>query len=518
MMSGVRAYALDPQRAKALWARWWGSGSDRPLATTLIVSNTITSTLGGNIMKIAVIGSCHLDTIAQYGFDGCEVDQDVPGSRIDYSVGGAAYNVAVHLCDLGHDIRFMTIVGKHTLSELIVRNALKDRRIDDSFICVRDTVAGHGHVALAKHGQMERAVTFTAFDEGSLIDADLSRLLRGAGAVVIDSNLSVVQITQVCSLAGRRNIPVFGVVASDAKAHRFVEALIGLPSEFAYRLICFNELEAGRLFPDGYAFDDHSKNAARLRADVICCSMGRGGQSYSTYSGCERFPAYSLTYQGTAIGAGDALFACLCHHLIGKDRTQTLNLREMDGSCADRVRSVLNLPWATKDAATIGASAVRNRSHDKIAALALLLFILLVVGISAAVSSFDRNHGVGFGMLIAAGTAFGLLGSLIAILFDQLPESDGARAMRGWNAFQRSCFGAIVGGLTSLIYLVPPLLANASLVIAAGGGPPLPLAIMICFMGLAAGFIGPRALRRIVRRGEQFGEQTGVARLSGGEA
>lgn len=201
--------------------------------------------------KIAILGACHLDTVAYYEKNEIGAT-DIPGVRIDYSIGGAAYNVAVHLRDKSHDVQFLTIVNPHSLSELIVRQALADRGISDRYLVLSPEVAntGAGFVAIREGAETKIAVTATPYDRTPLKTEEIRELVNGTDAVIIDTNLSETQIAKVAQTASKFGLPIFLLVASDAKALRVANAAKELATDCPFTIVSMNSVEAKTVFGD----------------------------------------------------------------------------------------------------------------------------------------------------------------------------------------------------------------------------------------------------------------------------
>ena len=258
---------------------------------------------------IAVFGACHIDTVANYNENPTGAI-DVPGTGIDFSVGGAGYNAAVALRTVGNNkIRFVCPVVVGSLGELVVRQALKSNNISDRWLSVERAELRNsgGFVAISENGLINRAVTSTLYDTLSIDEDLIKRALSGADGVVIDSNIRVDQIIKISKFAIESSIPIFGLVVSDAKAARFCEAAREIQGERPYALICMNSLELSKVLQD-----NNVPYNRYIGTELLCVTNGSRGMTL--YYGENEFNSGTYLENvpvANEVGAGDALFAGL---------------------------------------------------------------------------------------------------------------------------------------------------------------------------------------------------------------
>lgn len=169
-------------------------------------------------MKIVVMGSAHLDIIAEATSGRGTVDR--PGV-LRIHVGGTAYNLAVNLAKLGASITFCSAFNRSAISAMIIAeldgagvNVIPqyDERLPDS-----------GFSAHTESGEIYSAVTSAAVERHTFDDSLIHEMLAGAQWVCMDANLSAATLSQITRIALKMGVPSSLQLVSEEKALRICE-------------------------------------------------------------------------------------------------------------------------------------------------------------------------------------------------------------------------------------------------------------------------------------------------------
>ncbi len=271
---------------------------------------------------IAIIGSCHLDVIANYS-PSLPMPVDVQGTRISYSVGGVAYNIAQHMTRYGIKVNFLTVTKQNSLLDFIIKSAFTKHRISTKFLVYdeHNDISG-GYVAIIQEGKTIQAVSTTPFDNGSFSLIDICNLIEGTNAVVIDTNLRPEQISLVCMLAKERGLPIFCSIASETKVLRLKTALEKC-STHVLSFLAMNHREAVVFFGDAFFELSSEEMLSLAKTNLLVVTLGKDGVVFYNKHGIQKFSAFKIDVKNeNTLGTGDAFFAGVCCELL-KDKNSS---------------------------------------------------------------------------------------------------------------------------------------------------------------------------------------------------
>ncbi|HEY6436303.1 MAG TPA: PfkB family carbohydrate kinase, partial [Ignavibacteriaceae bacterium] len=164
---------------------------------------------------IAVVGSAHLDILSTIVGDVEPIDKI---GKLSIHFGGTAYNIAINLSNLGENVRFISGMKRSPFTSLILDN-LKEHKIEP-WVIQQENIPLGGFAAQLWNGELISAVSSMPvetihFDHNFIVDA-----LSGAKAIILECNLSPLQIQLFASVAKTKNIPVFISSVSEEKSLR----------------------------------------------------------------------------------------------------------------------------------------------------------------------------------------------------------------------------------------------------------------------------------------------------------
>ncbi|MBZ6379808.1 hypothetical protein B5C34_14590 [Pacificimonas flava] len=447
--------------------------------------------------KLAVFGSCHIDTIAEYKSDEFADELDKPGRSLSLSVGGAGFNVAYHLRELRHEVRFCTIISSKSLTSLVVRRALSSNGLSAEFLAIRDKTTDHGYVSLV--GSRSRsAVTLTAFDEFQLTEEEIARTVATSAGVVVDTNLDTHSLAMVFAHSHQLALPVFAVVASDAKVTRLHSAANEMSDDWKLRLVSLNIEESRRLIPP--SLDARTEEAcqtivSKLRAVSLCLSFHSKGHVVYDETGMRQFEPPTLDQSANDTGAGDAMFAGMVHSIISHNGGSPPP-REMNNAGLARVQVALQQKVATPNANLLGHEPSRDERGLTNAMLCLVSFVA-AVALMTVLLPLPVDYRLVFALLTTVGCCAGLLGSGVARFRDRLSKSPSEKPTRSVSFEETSIFGFIASGVSSIIYLSAPAMSNEEFL----AKVQLAFLTFTFVIGFGAGYAVKEAFEKFAKKG-----------------
>lgn len=231
-----------------------------------------------------------------------------PFHGIGSSVSGVGYNVAKALTTLGHDVRFLSLVGQD-VAALQAREALRTDGIDDRFVLSGLKQTAQSVILYEPTGRRQIHVDLKDIQESTLPPGGFEEAAEGCDlAVLCNINFS----RPLLMMALKRGLPV----ATD------VHALASLDDAYDRDF-----LEAADILFMSHenlpvpAADIAHSILGRFRARIVVIGQGAAGALVVSRSrGVALVPAVSVRPIVSTIGAGDALFSAFIHgHVNGLD-------------------------------------------------------------------------------------------------------------------------------------------------------------------------------------------------------
>lgn len=290
---------------------------------------------------ILVVGAVLLDIVG-LAQAGQEQSEDKIGS-VSLRIGGVAFNVAVNLRELGHDVQLFTCLRSKSPISRIIKDSLKASEVGIRYIIERSNIPEAIFVHLKESGSSSGdykdfgVMTSSPIEDVPLSTADgLADAIADSAMVVADTNLSVLQLTRLRHMCHASNRKLLVVSASDAKSNRLVEA--SLPSE-RFGLVSMNAREAEKIGLISLDENGMSLPTNKIDADMILVSRGDKGAFLFRGRGIWE-PILAPDMRGRKIyptGAGDALFSAICSCIIkGREPTEETEIEKIV-DCISRV-------------------------------------------------------------------------------------------------------------------------------------------------------------------------------------
>jgi pseudouridine kinase len=238
-------------------------------------------------------------------------------ARIRFSYGGVARNVAENLARLGQPVSLITVVGRDDVGEHMLEQTASVG-VDIS-CCLRTSSYATGTylAVLDKNGQR-----YMGLDDMEIIKAlspeyihRHADMIKQAGLVFLDANLSPATIRAIVGLARRSGVPVCADPAASALAPRL------LPYLSRFYLVTPNSKEASILTQSDISITDIDSGLRAARAlvmqgvQVVVLPLAEYGVCYASSETSGHIPAVRTTILDPT-GAGDALTATILFALL----------------------------------------------------------------------------------------------------------------------------------------------------------------------------------------------------------
>ena len=292
-------------------------------------------------MDVLVVGSAHIDVVAEYDAASQGAISDKIGSSVTLSYGGVALNVTAHLRDVGQDAHIFTAFNRNTLSGRSLLSALKSGGIPTKFVINDTELPESAYVGHMAGGRVESAISSMSVGESRKLSGRLESVVRKFDWVVFDCNLSRGMIEDLAEICEERGINLVGLATSDAKAERLSSA-----RSHGMRAASMNQAEFDQLLiaarRSGSISGDVEGNEALssvrmwLNTNVLLVTAGRNGWYLADSSGVRHYRAPEGIVPVNSLGAGDAAAAGLVDSLIrdasiadGVERTVARALRSL---------------------------------------------------------------------------------------------------------------------------------------------------------------------------------------------
>lgn len=273
---------------------------------------------------VVVIGGAAMD-LTGFPKGKLRLEDSNPG-YMKTSMGGVGRNIGENLARLGVEVKMLTALGNDVYGQTIKERCEQLGMDFSASVMLSESDTATYLAIMDESGDMKLALSNMAIIEK--IDIGLirqnERLIRGASAIVVDTNLDQRTIEYIASTFG--DLPLFVDPVSTAKAEK-IRRVIG-----AFHTIKPNRIEASML--SGIEIngpEDLEKAAQWFMAQgvqKVFISLGKDGVFAADSSGSELSPVRPVPMVN-ATGAGDAFMAGLVYgHVQGISTTETLKIAQ----------------------------------------------------------------------------------------------------------------------------------------------------------------------------------------------
>ncbi len=259
---------------------------------------------------IAVVGGVNIDIGGQSSAK--LIPRDSNPGVLSMGIGGVGRNIAQNLALLGADVRFLTAFGDDdhaalieagcALSGIDITHALKvPGGATSTYLYINDS---DGDMALAVN---DMAICEKISPE--YLSANRG-LLRGASAVLVDTNVPEETIRYLGRLCEECGVPLFADPVSVSKAVKLKGSLSGLHTLKANRIEA--ELLSGVSVTDDQSLTRAAEALLKAGVKRVFITLGQGGVLAADGNESLRVPSMHADVKSTT-GAGDAFTAALVY-------------------------------------------------------------------------------------------------------------------------------------------------------------------------------------------------------------
>lgn len=301
--------------------------------------------------NLLIIGAAHLDIVADYKENDSLLDKR---GSLNISLGGSAYNIVANLCSNTYKISFLTVLNSSSISGEIIYNTLNKLNINTDYIINTPIPCESGFVAFTKDYVNQSTVSSTLIEKVDIRNT-LEQAIAKANVIVIDCNLSRLQIEQITNISSHTKIPIFVCAVSVMKMREATEISNDFP--YPYYLFSMNNLEATEFlkFKGFHNSWEKISNKEEIRAlcsifkskNVVITNGSKGYKVFSYTGKAQNFTVSPLDTK-YSLGAGDALLSAIVHHYITNNGA--INWENCQATINNYTNIVLHIPEATMHA------------------------------------------------------------------------------------------------------------------------------------------------------------------------
>lgn len=320
-------------------------------------------------VKILVIGSAHLDILAEFDDSEQKTEIDKIGNSVSFGFGGTALNIAAHLQDLKHKPFVLTSLNKSSMAGQAILNAFRASRLHRKYLIDEPELPDSTFVGAIKDKSLYFAVSYMSVGESRQIVSKLERALLKFNWVVFDCNLSQSVIVKIAGICCDHKINLIGAATSELKADRLLAT-----QPYGTTALCMNMSEAHVLL-DALNINDENLVDLRnkLKTKILMVTQGEQGW-YLIQDEATHYDPPAGIVPVTTLGAGDAACAGLINALI---RSQPIP-DEVNGAALRALRSRFPSGFAERTSTEALSKFTRKRHLIEIASIVITTTSIIV--------------------------------------------------------------------------------------------------------------------------------------------
>lgn len=169
--------------------------------------------------SVMVVGAAHLEVLA---LARNRLSATEGTGEISIEVSGTACNIAINMTHAGAQVRFLSAMNTSVYSK-VVAEYLATMGVEPHIDYQPDlpTVGLSAHIDT--NGKIMSSISSEPIERAEFTEEKILATMEGTIVIVLDCNLSVVEINRIVGLANARNIPVYVVATSEGKSARIAE-------------------------------------------------------------------------------------------------------------------------------------------------------------------------------------------------------------------------------------------------------------------------------------------------------
>ena len=321
-------------------------------------------------VEILVIGSAHVDILAEFNDSGQEHAIDKTGSGVHFGFGGTALNITAWLDELGHKPYLFTAVDHSSFTGQAVLNAIRAGSLSRKYVIDDGQLSESAFVGSLNNGDLHSAVSYMAVGESGRMESMLPGVVPKFDWVVFDCNLSRWMIGAIAEICRDSGITLIGTATSDTKVDRLSAA-----ARYGISAVSMNLREAGVLMGrDEVRPEELPGLRDTLNCDTLMVTAGEDGW-YLVQEEVEHYPPPLGADPTTTVGAGDAA----CAGLINALALQRPIPEEVNRVVARALRSRFPTEFSERTSPDVLPRIIRRRRIVRSGVLSVSLFFVGVV-------------------------------------------------------------------------------------------------------------------------------------------
>ncbi|MCY4155400.1 MAG: PfkB family carbohydrate kinase [Gammaproteobacteria bacterium] len=328
-------------------------------------------------LKILVIGSAHLDVLAEFDDSNQKTEIDKIGNSVSFGFGGTALNVAAHLQEMKHKPFVMTSLNKSSMAGKAIINAFRSGRLSGKYLINEPELPDSTFVGAIKNKSLCFAVSYMSVGESLRIVSELEHALKKFNWVVFDCNLAAGIIQKIAEVCRNRKINLVGTATSDKKAGRLLAT-----SSYGTTALCMNMSEADVLMSKCEINSDLTNLRKSINTKTLMVTQGNKGWYLVQDEKTHYAPPQGIV-PVTTLGAGDAACAGLINALMRELPIEN----EVNSVTARALRSRFPTGFAERTTTEAIHGYTRKRRILEIAGI-IITTISVIIGLADVVKTF----------------------------------------------------------------------------------------------------------------------------------
>jgi len=404
---------------------------------------------------VLVIGSVLLDIVGTYGDS--EDGLINKKGKLNFSIGGVAFNMASNLSSKGIPTSIITCLKSNSISSKVIEEQLKFSNINE-FIYRSHQIDETGYVAHFCGKDLKTGITSSEIEEIDLKQIrNIPNLIDNSSFVILDTNLSTIQLRYLCSICLDKGKKIFVNVVSDAKFDRIYKKKFSKPFE----AICIRkgELDSNNIFTNELIIDQSSISSfcSDVNSNTVFINSELNGYYILSKNGSYEYTKvkYPTPEIKNTLGANDALFSAVCASEYEKE---AIDGDETKMKIKEWVTGILRSDRSNFE----GIDSKINNQLNTIKVITTILFLILAI-VSTVISSFtpdeDLNH-IFFGLLLFSVASFGgASGALSREMVAQITNNTKRNLSMGTSI----ALGMTAGTLASFMGILPGIASGSGI-------------------------------------------------------
>lgn len=400
---------------------------------------------------ILVIGAVLFDIIGTYKRE--EKNLINKTGKLNFSIGGVAFNIASNLCSKGIPVSLITCLKTNSISSKVISDILFSSRIEEH-IYKTDQIEETGYLAHFCDKELETGITSSEIERIDLFQIkELTSLINKCNFLVIDTNLSTIQIQNICKIASNEKKQIFVDVVSDAKLKRIYNE--DFSCKFEVVCIRSEELKSLNISIEELKKDKNQRTELCKVLNTKILYINSELKDYLIIKESGDFEPIRVDYSNidikNTLGANDALFSAICAVTFDK---KSPTGEEVKMKITDWVSSILRIEESNFG----GITKIQKSGRNEIYRISITILFLFASIFAMIVGTFGNINLLQYGIAIfIIALCGGASGALSRDMVFAVTNASKKSISMGYSI----ALGMIAGTLSSLIGILPTITSGS---------------------------------------------------------